>query len=1218
LYSVADGLTVTVVANTPDGIGAAVLRMVMTGDNGIELRTPPGFLPGEPFPLDIIPGMPVVLNGMDLSSYFDPGQLEFSGMTQADYYEYGLPPGTYRVCFQAICPPEFCGMPVDYSRGPPAGCSNPIVIREVEPPTLLSPPCGTKLAAQPLQSVVFSWSPSPGSDPLTTTYRLQIVEMIEPDMPPQEALEAATTPVFFEREITAATSFWYGPTMSPLEPGRAYAWRVIAENRELHVPFAHGGASETCSFTYGDASPFLSPPLVVSSPPSPLSPPPPAGGPPPVVSGIGGWTQTPWAWVKGRLRVKFLGDTQTGGGTAPLLGNVSPAIPGATYYDKGSVSTAGSRPLGGIPVKLVVTYRLLDTQSMIGPLAGGAEVVLNKEKLVRMQYDPIGLEEAFPDIDRVVATTTTASDGSFSFQFIHALELGLVAENFSASPSWDPGPGWPGGPVISSVGAKKMTRTLRVVVDSPYYCSPDNDILVEPWQTKDVGTLVSLVKSYRYRVGVDATSFANNQAATGPMSGVTVSILRRNAKPAQLPEDEGDPSVHGSRKIGSHTYRVVARGTTNGQGEVTFHRLVAPASLNDAYWIYSETPKAAGVYNYKPYLRFDSGPLPAIHNRYLRWDRELLPEPELSSKTYLTPDHPRIVARTMDKAHDVAVSGAGVILTSRYKGTSGGGWLPWPQTKTTYRFGATNSQGYTWFEKLDVEEDANGGLVGPDRTLGAQKTGYEPWSTHLGILARGKQEIREINLQPDGLVLASVRDKETKQPLPAKGNFQGGVSVSTVPWNLFGSTSQVLLLQVAAGQNQTLEVVPFDSDYQPETFTIDVKPKGEMTILGPFEVTRRRHRIAVKVVRNPPSASFVPAQPLKDATVRILDMTEKTNTNGIATFVFDSNTNAFSARIDPPAQVDAVARTYWIFNSPTADMHTYTAKLAPATRIKGSVTVGDSIPVAGARVFLNNGSGPNVIPVETHTGRDGTFTLRNVPLDPPRPTVYAAKSSATATYVGASRRVVVPTQERIALDLTVYTDMDITRLLGFPIEITALEETAGGVAIDGSFTQLPAGADIAPQSSGVTMPFAAVALEAGSQSNPEGVPYAVPQSGPVMTMTPSLAVDVFSSFHGKLEPSSGSFLRVEDAGGGSGVVRGTVRLLDDSFAFSKNEASFPPLHLTPFGESSSTVTALRADPTAAPAVRFGVGTSGNTLSYELYGFDATSTPAAVTLSADSL
>lgn len=1218
LFSLLDGITVTVIANTPDGIGAAILRMEMTGDNGVTLRTPAGFLPGEPFPLDIAPGMPAVLHGIDLSSYFDPGQLEFSGMSQADYYEHGLPPGRYRVCFQALCPDAYCRVPIEYSPPPPAGCSNTFVIREVEPPTLLSPPCGETLTEQPLQSVVFSWSPPPGADPITTSYTLRLVEMVEPDQSPQEAIEAATTPVFLEQAISGMTSFWYGPSLPLLEPGQAYAWRVTAENRELNIPFANGGHSEACSFTYGEGMPFLFPPVVLNPPP------PPADGPPALIGGVGGWQQTPWAWVKGRIRFRFAGGgassggVQAGGG-GPLAGNLTPVIPGATHYDNGSASAAGTQPLGGMPVKLVVTYRLLDTNTMIGPQAGGAEVVLNKERMIHQGYDPIGLEQAFPDLDRVVATATTASDGSFTFQFIHSLELGLVAENFNASPPYDPGPNWPGGPVLSSIGAKKVTRTLRVVVDSPYYCSPDNDILVEPWQTKDVGTVVSLVKSYRFHVGIEATSFANNQAATGPMAGVVVSLLRKNGMPPGLPANEGDPAVHANRKIGSATFRVVAKDTTNAQGKAEFTNLVAPASLNDCYWYYAETLKTAGVYNYKPYLRFDSNPLANLHNLYIRWDRELLPEPEQSSKSYLSPDHPRIVARTMDKAHDVAVPGATVVLKSHYKGTSsGGGWLPWPQEKTTYVFNGTNGNGYTWFENLDVEEDANGGLVGPDRFLSAFKTGYEPWLTHLGILARGKQEIREINLQPDGLVLAAVRDKETKQPLPAKGNFQGGVSVSTTPWNLFGSTAQVLLLSVASGQNQTLEIVPFDTDYQPETFTIDVKPKGELTILGPFDLTRKRHRIAVRVVRNPPPGTILSAMPMKDATVRILDMTQKTNSDGIATFTFDNNANLFTARIEPPVTVDAVARNYPIINLPTTDLHTYTAKLAPATRIHGWVTVGDSIPVEGARVFVDAGSGPNVIPIETFTADDGTYTLRNIPLDPPKPTVFAAKSSATTTYVGASRQVAVPTQEQVALNLTVYTDMDITRLLGFPIEITALEETASGVTIDGSFTQLPAGPDIAPQPAGVTLPFAAVALQPGAQKNAEGVPYAVPKQGSVPTMTPALTVDVFSSFHGELKPASGSFLAVTDAGGGHGVIRGRVNLQNDSFTFSPNEAAFPALHLTPFGESTPTVTALRADPAAPPATRFGVGTSGAAFAYTLYGFDAASTPAAVTLAADSL
>ena len=51
----------------------------------------------------------------------------------------------------------------------------------------------------------------------------------------------------------------------------------------------------------------------------------------------------------------------------------------------------------------------------------------------------------------------------------------------------------------------QVFKTIRLIVDSKYYCSPDVNIFVHPWESADMGTLVSWVKSYNLVVNVIST-----------------------------------------------------------------------------------------------------------------------------------------------------------------------------------------------------------------------------------------------------------------------------------------------------------------------------------------------------------------------------------------------------------------------------------------------------------------------------------------------------------------------------------------------------------------------------------------------------------------------------------------------------------------------------------------------------------------------------------------
>lgn len=155
LFSISDHTRVTLVATSADGSAENYLSLQVLGDNGIELRTPPGFDPGPPFPLAV--STPVTLTGADLAALFDPSNLLFSGMTRDQYYDKGLPPGSYRLCFQSICPASICGREIVHSPPPPAGCSNTFQIQAAEPPYLIAPPAARRLLRSRSRR-----SPSPG------------------------------------------------------------------------------------------------------------------------------------------------------------------------------------------------------------------------------------------------------------------------------------------------------------------------------------------------------------------------------------------------------------------------------------------------------------------------------------------------------------------------------------------------------------------------------------------------------------------------------------------------------------------------------------------------------------------------------------------------------------------------------------------------------------------------------------------------------------------------------------------------------------------------------------------------------------------------------------------------------------------------------------------------------------------------------------------------
>ncbi len=248
------------------------LKITLTGDNGISVATSDSYRPVSPIALQAYQQR--MLTGIDLKTYLDVNSIVVSGINKNDLFRgSGIPEGNYTLCVQVL----------DYNTGAalsqpaPIGCSNTFQILQILPPQLVTPRCDDVITQSNVQNIVFTWLPSPGARP-NAQYKLKIVEIIPSNRNPNEAMNSATTPVFFET-ITNIPSFVYGPAQPKLRTDRKYAWRVTLLASEIRGGVASNdvqniqnkGNSEVCVFQVNNNTTSNFPILIVSNPSSQVS-----------------------------------------------------------------------------------------------------------------------------------------------------------------------------------------------------------------------------------------------------------------------------------------------------------------------------------------------------------------------------------------------------------------------------------------------------------------------------------------------------------------------------------------------------------------------------------------------------------------------------------------------------------------------------------------------------------------------------------------------------------------------------------------------------------------------------------------------------------------------------------------------------------------------------------------------------------------------------------
>ncbi len=225
---------------------------------------------------------------------------------------------------------------------------------------------------------------------------------------------------------------------------------------------------------------------------------------------------------------------------------------------------------------------------------------------------------------------------------------------------------------------------------------------------------------------------------------------------------------------------------------------------------------------------------------------------------------------------------------------------------------------------------------------------------------------------------------------------------------------------------------------------------GTTMTYGSFGAGTPKYDPVTGEIKSPPNSSIAPYIEFKSANTKF-------------TFRFSSNGYVSQEKVIP--------------NIPTDYFIDYDINLEPAGMVSGIVKGPNSQPVKGAKVYFDGYGGLE----ETTTDSQGKYELNNIPLNK-----NITLKASLINFIGEEKtldttpKTATDFQEKIWLNgkqvtvvtgnifdqskanqftlnfnLTEINDIDLTKIAGFPVEITKAEKSGTGYKVAGRFTELP-------------------------------------------------------------------------------------------------------------------------------------------------------------------
>lgn len=1167
IYEYIDNPEKVIVNISHMGIGMGPLEIYLQGsiisDGGISAITEPGYKP--PNPIIVNEGSLYTLSPDNISTAFDLDHVIIEGIDIADLITIGLPEDNYQICLQAY--DYYTDEPL--SAESPMGCSNIFFIRNLEPPMVIMPICGDTIGDQMQGNVLVSWSRPAGAPPSTTftLYMVEIPSYIK--LMPQEIINTNMFPPFYE-EQTLSTMLFLSPEQLNLRAGYKYAFVVQADDPTQFVTFMNDGLSEVCHFIYEEPfeSPWINNGFELINPDTFALP--------PILSPT---------FVSGNLNYK---------------------------YDPQYSASQDHFPLSNTRISIVPVYILKNatiSSSTQGSSSYDEFVIRNYGELFRETVPMNSSEHSLADNFNTLATTTTGPDGFFSLVFSDTINCGLIMENFQATQTipfddlydtheygnplsgfvnpiinWGlegiteltgvsfinthiagnnmPGGNQTGGTQLMSGHVGNFTKSYtgdlyryyRIVVENQYYCCPNYNIDADPGSSVNIGEQDCLVQYYDLQLHIKADSTIQEQA--GPqgegLDGVQCFILRSQSPPTGLPEHEG-METNGLQAVGIRMYDKISEDESGFDGTVIFHNLVRHDVNNDLdkMVLYARTPIREGSYVYQPkshtYPVFPQYSEKIPYNYPITWGVYMgtyygyifnneFEKITYDASIYLSPANPRVAGRVMYKS--VPIAGATCFTSYNADGED-----------------ISDIDGLFAFNNLEV--------IGYGRKLIVTKHGFEDYESIIGTLIAGNQRWLDIELIPWGLIKGYVTNKSGTA-------IEAYIQVDTLDMNaterrfsFFPTKAREQFLFRAPSGQRRVRIFPVSTQYLPLDTTLIIQKNidpDDPQLLGTFVLQENKHRIRTHLayIPKPGNGMFTPPPVnVQMAQVTLNGITKYTNASGIAEFEFSSPETQFEVNIIPPTGSNYAVKQVTIYNNPTEEFQTTHIQMVPGFSLQGIVTAGtDNHFVSGARVFVD---APGYNSLEAFTNAQGRYTLNGIPeFSTPTIVVRATAQSPHTTYVG-DKKTIAPESQDVNFHLTVYEDMDITKLWELPIEIESIYYEGRKIFLNGAFVNLPPVTGIKTANISQRIPFSGVQIIPSTVLNSSGKPLAKPLNEEVRCTITEFPLTIFDNYKAKQlsnHPVMGSFsfleklIRIRKNDKGKGFLLGRVYLEKSSFHHS--------------------------------------------------------------------
>jgi hypothetical protein len=863
------------------------------------------------------------------------------------------------------------------------------------------------------------------------------------------------------------------------------------------------------------------------------------------------------------------------------------------------------------PLRTTVTgrlvYRFADTlQNTVALPPAGVQLKLTRYYILDVPgLGSLPLRGVPGFSPQILATTQTEDYGLFTFRFASRDTMREIASETTITL-----PVWPYGHYRG-----RLRTAARVVSANWYYLSPEEDVTFRAGESLGCGMFVSHVRGYGLTVTVRSHPYYEGYGIEGgPLAGMMVYVLRtgeftpEDALPSEV---RPDPPQEKSLQLGDRSFEVVGQGRTDTEGRVRFYSLVRNASPNDRYYIYADT---AGVRDLNfataprafSYRRppIPSPPVGAFKNDY----QHPYQYPDTSCTLYMVPQRPLISGQVYLKqgiVYPAPAPGVSVRLILRDA----------PGTPNLERQTCTDDSGRFAFE-LDCADTAyhcslrfsHPGYntvrynvnAGNKLEIG-QRVHIERQYLEPGLPVEGyvvDEEGRGVNSWVtfwDGTVLDARVPTGLRLPGDRGAHFSGLVQRPDEPEPpVEGRQGRGIRPRYSRGE---ISVDPYSTSFFAEDAYYEINGTGICTVT----VHRRLHRLSVRVLSSEQSH-----QPIAGARVQIEEISPEklTSSSGLVEFTpFASSGNEFTVRVSGPAGQDYVAKRVAITLRPTRGVVSETINLSPGTSLSGQVTASGT-PVESARVFFDRGAS---FPIEAYTDASGRYVLHGVPVLNESLPFRAVKTG----YIGARRRVWVAPGGQSTQDFALqqYGDLDLTRLLGFPIEVESLSGQGQSAVIWGAFVRLRGNPQFRVMDSSFRLGFTGIPITADTSRNGQGVPFARPVSLPVLTNQNRMRLDMMERLHGHLEAYRGPGIVVDTFGAGA-AVKGRPKV--DAASYADQSVFFFGggfyLAHPGTGMGHQRVPALTAPGTEPLAASHGFPVTdslGHPLDYRLCGFRAT-------------